>query len=236
MVDSGTRGRGSYDHIRVAISGPSWLVLGEGYNRGWRAWCDGHGLGSPTPIDGYANGWRIGPGCERVHFAFAPNSTAEIGYLVSGVAGLMCVVLLCGGLWVRTRRPATAGSPAAEADEPAPFATPRADSGFSPAPALLVAVAAGAAFGFVFGLRAGVLSVPAIALILWRGIGARALTLTAGALLGIVVPVLYLVHTGPASGGNHYSYAMAHLAAQWVGVASLGLLIGALWRTLNGRD
>ena len=35
VVAAGTAGRGSYDHVRVSVSHPSWLVLGEGYNRGW---------------------------------------------------------------------------------------------------------------------------------------------------------------------------------------------------------
>jgi hypothetical protein len=98
---------------------------------------------------------------------------------------------------------------------------------------VVVAVAVGVAFGFVFGIVPGLLSVPVTAFVLWRGIGARELTLAAGALLLIVVPVLYLVHTGPEQGGNHFGYAMAHLAASYVGVAALGLLMAALWRTLR---
>ena len=33
VVDSGRPGRGSYSGIRVAVAAPSWLVLGEGFNR-----------------------------------------------------------------------------------------------------------------------------------------------------------------------------------------------------------
>lgn len=102
-----------------------------------------------------------------------------------------------------------------------------------PLRALAVAVAPALAFGFVFGVPAGLVSYPVIALALWRAIGARALTLVAGVLLAIVVPVLYLVHPGDESGGNHFGYATAHMAANWVGVAALGLLIGALCRTLS---
>lgn len=96
-----------------------------------------------------------------------------------------------------------------------------------------MALLSGAAFGFAFGAGAGAASVPAIAVILWRGIGARTLTLLAGALLAIVVPLLYVVHPGNAAGGNHYGYATQHMAAHWVGVAAIGLLIAALWRTLS---
>jgi hypothetical protein len=221
-------GRGSYDHVRVTVSAPSWLVLGEGYNRGWRAACNGRALGAPIPIDGYANGWRVQPGCTDVSFTFAPNRLALIGYLVSLLTGVVCLVLIGLGWRRRRARPET---------------TPLGESGTGEAPvsvwpvgrALAAAVAAGVAFGFVFGVIPGIVSVPAIALVLWRGIDARPLTIAAAALLGIVVPVLYLVHPGDEQGGNHFGYAMGHLGAHYVAVAALGLLMLALWRSRQRR-
>ncbi len=245
VLDSGSAGHGSYDHVLVTVSRPSWLVLGEGYDRGWRAYCDGRSLGAPSPVDGYANGWRVGPGCRQVRFAFTPNRIAAIGYLVSGLAGLVCLALLVGVAWrVRRRRrpPVATGAPSpfgaapATHDDAAP-ATPD-DAGanirWPLARALAAALLASVVFGFVFGLLPGVLAVPAIAFVLRRGIGARALTLTAGVLLGVVVPILYLVHPGDERGGNHFGYAMSHLGAHYAGVAALGLLMAALWRTLRG--
>jgi arabinofuranan 3-O-arabinosyltransferase len=253
VLDGGTSGPGSYDHVLVRVSRPSWLVLGEGYNRGWRAWCDGRSLGAPAPIDGYANGWPVGVGCRHVRFAFEPNRLAEIGYVVSGIVGLGCLALLVAGAWrARRRRRAVAGPAAGAAGPPAlpagrtvtgpaaagagPPALPvrDVDPHWPPARALLVALPAAVAFGFVFGVIPGVVSVPATALLLWQGIGARALTLSAAGLLGVVVPVLYLAHPGDQHGGNHFAYAMEHLAAHYVGVAALGLLTAALWRTLAG--
>jgi hypothetical protein len=101
------------------------------------------------------------------------------------------------------------------------------------APTLVPALLSGAGFGFIFGLTAGAASLVVIALILWRGIGAGALTLAAGALLGIVVPLLYLVQPGDERGGVHGSYAVQHIDAHWVGVAALGLLTAALWRAVH---
>jgi hypothetical protein len=120
------------------------------------------------------------------------------------------------------------------AAEPAP---PEIDAGAPPARwamarAAVAAIVAGALIAFVFGYQAGVIALAGVWLILWRGVGARRLVLIAGLLLGIVVPVLYLVHTGPEQGANHFGYAMDHLAANWVGVAGLIALIAALIRTL----
>ena len=46
-----------------SVDGPSWLVLGESFNKGWRARCNGKDLGAPRPIEGYANGWLVDRGC-----------------------------------------------------------------------------------------------------------------------------------------------------------------------------
>lgn len=235
VLDPGTSGAGSYDHVRVAVNAPSWLVLGEGYDRGWRAWCNGRSLGAPSPVDGYANGWRVAVGCRLARFQFAPSRLATIGYLVSGLAGLVCVALLGGWWWRRPRRRAGDAGVALAAHDAGPpdFPAGPPEARWPRALALGAALLGGAAFGFVFGLPAGAVSVPVIAIVLWRGVGARALTLAAGALLGVAVPILYLVHPGDQQGGNHYSYATEHMTAHWVGVAALGLLIGALWRALR---
>ena len=225
VVSPGTTGRGSYDHVRVEVSRPSWLVLGEGYNRGWRASCDGHSLGTPTPLDGYANAWRVSAGCRDASFVFAPNRLALAGYLVSALAGILCLLLIAVG-WRRGGRhspQSRRGSRGATASRPGrPGARLRGRcSPLLPSDSCSVS-------------RPGLVALPAIAFVLWRGIGARPLILLAAALLVIVVPIVYLVHPGDESGGNHAAYAISHLGAHWVGVAAAGFLMGALWRTLNG--
>ena len=232
VISSGTAGRGSYDHVRVTVSAPSWLVLGEGYNRGWRASCNGRALGAPTPIDGYANGWRVRPGCTDVSFTFAPNRLALVGYVISAVTGVLCLLLI--GLGWRRRRSVGANGP----ERPTIAHTPVPSEAPAPRPAvraLTAALPVAFVFGFVFGVIPGLVSVPVIALVLWRGVDARRLTIAATALLGIVVPVLYLVHPGDEQGGNHFGYAMGHLGAHYVAVAALGLLMLALWRSRQRR-
>lgn len=235
VLNSGIAGHGSYDGVRVAIRRPSWLVLGEGYDRGWRAWCNGRSLGAPVPIDGYANGWRVSPGCATVRFAFAPNRIATVGYVVSGAGAAACLLVLLIAVWRRRRRALAAVRPAAGHDSAEPVRPPFSPGGpaWSPLRAVGWAVPAALAFGFVFGIRAGVVAFPVTALVLWRGIGAKPLTLAAGLLLGIVA-VLYVVDPSSSAGGNHYGYAADHMAAQWFAVAALGLLIAALWRSLQG--
>ena len=92
--------------------------------------------------------------------------------------------------------------------------------------ALIAAVIAGAAFAFVFGLAVGVVSIPVTAFVLWRGVGARRLTLAAAVLLGVAVPLAYVVHPGSAAGGNHFGYAHDHLAAHYLAVAAI---VAAYW-------
>ncbi len=86
----------------VKLNGGGWLVLGQSYSRGWKAWCSGdagveHELGPPVQIDGYANGWPItGSTCRSARFEFAPQQYANVGYWISGlsVAALMLMALL----------------------------------------------------------------------------------------------------------------------------------------------
>jgi hypothetical protein len=90
---------------------------------------------------------------------------------------------------------------------------------------------AAAVLGFVFALRAGVVLGPLVALVLWRGIPARALALASGALLAVAVPLLYLVR--PLAADRYQTnWAVDHIAAHWVAVLAVSALGAALWRTL----
>ncbi len=177
VLDPGKMGRGSYDGVRVQVSAPSWLVLGESYNRGWHAECDGKSLGAPQVVDGYANGWRVQPGCSRVSLTFGPQKAVWWGY---AIGALGCLLLLGILLLRRPRRAPEPIQPPFEVDDSAWRLPLRR--------ALLAGVAASLVFGFVFALRAGVVIGPVVALVLWRGMSPRAMLMTAGALLAIVVP------------------------------------------------
>ncbi|HEX8119877.1 MAG TPA: alpha-(1-_3)-arabinofuranosyltransferase family protein [Solirubrobacteraceae bacterium] len=220
VVDPGDPGRGKRDDIRLDVREPAWLVVGESYNEGWRATCDGRDLGRPTPLQGYANGWRVEPGCRDVDVAWAPNRLLLPGYIVSLLA---CLALLA--LAARTPR-----------SERAAVLGPIPDGVATAWPlrrALLAGLAAGVVLGFVFAIRAGIVIGPAVALLLWRGVPARTLSIAAGALLAVVVPVLYLAIAPRDPGGYNTNYAVELIAAHWVGVGAVVLIGLALWRTVR---
>ena len=104
---------------------------------------------------------------------------------------------------------------------------------WSPRRAIAAGVAAAVVLGFVFAIRAGVVMGPAVALILWRGIDARRLAVAGGALLVIVVPLLYLALPVDDPGGYNTNLAVERVAAHWVGVAAVFLVGAAVARQLT---
>jgi len=111
--------RVSYD-VRVdGATSPFWFVLGQSHNDGWHARLDGHDLGAPTLIDGYANGWRIAPpaggGTLTLALTWMPQRLIWFGLAVSVVAVTACLVLLVVG----RRRPAEVPPPVAPRRAPA---------------------------------------------------------------------------------------------------------------------
>jgi hypothetical protein len=97
----------------------------------------------------------------------------------------------------------------------------------------MLALAAGAALGFVFAARSAPLIAAAVFVVLWRGIGVRALVAAAGALLLVAVPVLSLAIGAENRGGYNPEYAQDRIAIHWVAVAAVVLLILALARVLG---
>jgi arabinofuranan 3-O-arabinosyltransferase len=216
-------GRGSYSGVRVRVSVPCWLVLGESYNRGWHAECNGRSLGSPKVVDGFANGWLVAPGCRDVSLAFAPQRAVYWGYAIGAIA---CLALI--GLLV-LRRPRRREEWVRERDiEPddRPWRLPARR-------ALLAGAGAAVLFGFVFALRAGLVIGPVTALILWRGASPRTLIATAGGLLTVAVPAIYILFPATDRGGYGPAYPVERLGAHWVTVGAVVVLILVLARELS---
>jgi arabinofuranan 3-O-arabinosyltransferase len=224
VVDPGEHGRVTIDGVRLDLDGPSWLVLAQGYDRGWRAWCDGRALGAPRPAAAFGNGWIVPADCRQARFAYAPDAVVRAALIGSGGASLIALLVLTLRRPPPPRRTAAPGFDPARADRP-----PR-----EPWPlALAIGAAAGLAAAFLIALRAAPPVAIAVALVARHGIGARPLILAAIGLLGVAIPAVYLLFEPDDLGGYNFSYAGDLIAAHWLGVAALVLLALALWRTVS---
>jgi hypothetical protein len=227
VLASGEIGDSSVSGVRVSLKGPSWLVLGESFDAGWTATCNGHSLGAPQVLDGYGNGWLAPADCTRVAFAFAPQSGVNKSYIVSGVAcALMLLLLLLGARRAPTRAAVSDAARLLPAWKPRRRSLPRAA-----ALALLLAIP----LGYVFALRAGAALFFVVGFVLWRGFGPKQLALIAAALLGVVVPIVYLVSQPHNQGGYGFAYSTQTIWAHWIGVAAIVLLALAAWQTVRAR-
>jgi hypothetical protein len=204
---------GRRDDVLVEPRGRAWLVLGQSYSRGWRAWCSDvsgreRALGGPVPIDGFANGWRVDASCQRARFLFAPQRQADLSYAFSA-AGLLTLLLLAllgppggseGRRWtvptVRVRDPVRRlGSPAA----------------------LAAAAVAGAGGGLLFALRAGVVLAPLTFVLARLGINVRRLLALATIALA-TIPLQYVLWPASRLSGFTFSYPLDHISAHWTAV------------------
>jgi arabinofuranan 3-O-arabinosyltransferase len=223
VEDAGRLSNSSLDGVRVALKGPSWLVLGQSYSNGWEATCDGRSLGPPQPINAFANGWRAPSDCRNVDFTYRPQATAVAGYVISGLGCAVLLAFLCVGL-VLARRADRASEPRLLPDAP-----PR------PMPVLragVVALVVSIPLSLLFAKRTGVVVFPLLTVILWRGVGPRILTGVAAVLLGVVVPIMYLLISPKNQGGFNFDYSQQLINAHWVGVLAVILLGTACWQML----
>jgi arabinofuranan 3-O-arabinosyltransferase len=227
VLAPGTIGNSSVGGVRVALDGPAWLVLGESFDVGWRATCNGRSLGPPQVLDGYGNGWLAPAGCRSVAFSFAPQSGVNKSYVASAIAGALMLL----GLLLGARRVLASAS----ASDVAPRFSDRAPRHRSLPRAVALALLAAIPLGYVFAIRAGAALFFMVAFVLWRGCGPKQLALAAAALLGVVVPIVYLVAAPRDQGGYGFAYSTQLIWAHWVGVAAIVLLAMAVWQLIRAR-
>lgn len=214
---------------KVTLAGEGWLVLGQSYSPGWRASCtDGSGaerdLGSPREIDGFANGWKIsGSTCRTARFAFGPQRYADIGYWISGLVGLVLIVLLALTAW--RRRGSVTNSDVVEL-------------GSSPVAAVEVTTTDGV------GLTvAPVPKAQAAAKRAPRGPRTAFWLFAIGAAGVILVGALYVVSPATSAQGISFDYSIAHTTEHWIAlVAMVAVVVGAIadilsrWRGKSESD
>jgi arabinofuranan 3-O-arabinosyltransferase len=109
VFDPGEGDETSRDGVRLRLSGPSWLVLGQSFSDGWRAWCrDARGrerpLGEPIPADGFANAWPVGRWCREARFEFEPQKLATASYVASAAGGALMLLIVGASLLLGRRR------------------------------------------------------------------------------------------------------------------------------------
>ena len=88
----------SYSLRVPALADEAWLVLGQSHNDGWSASVDGMDLGHPVLIDGFANGWRLPAGDDRlVELRWTPQSLVNWALWMSLLAVVVVVWLAFRG-------------------------------------------------------------------------------------------------------------------------------------------
>ncbi|HEY1280836.1 MAG TPA: alpha-(1-_3)-arabinofuranosyltransferase family protein, partial [Acidimicrobiales bacterium] len=135
--------RVSYDLRVDGATSPFWLVLGQSVNAGWHASVNGHDLGAPTLVDGYANGWRVDPaaggGPLTITLDWTPQRLVWIALAITAFGVVACIVLVV----VDRRRPPEPQTP--------PSSTGRIAT-------VWLAIGAVAVFGFVGGVLPAVVA------------------------------------------------------------------------------
>ena len=234
------QGRTSFD---LSVSGaskgqPFWLVLGQSDNRGWTASVDGHDLGPPQLVDGFANGWLIDPGGGDVKVAlrWTPQRNVWIALALSAVGALLCLVLAI-------RRPR---SVALTVDEPGPqrvtwrtFLRSRGREEPSVRIALLTGAIAGGVAAAVIGLAAGAVTAVAVGVATrrrrarwWLALGAPGWL----ALSGLYV-IARQAHSKPTAAFEWPAELSAIHQVGWLAVAFLVALVvvDGIWDRVNRR-
>lgn len=177
--------------VRATVRGatqPFWLILGESHSAGWKATVNGHDLGPPQVLDGFANAWLVKPhggGTLSVSMTFTPQRNVWIALAISGVA-----MLLCAGLALLGRRPTVRDR---EAADPPTFRLFRDTLGARPPRAVIVGVSVAAAIvvGLLVGPVEGVaLGVLVAAALTW---GRTHVVLAFGAPVMLAVAAAYIL-------------------------------------------
>jgi arabinofuranan 3-O-arabinosyltransferase len=104
---------------------PTWLVIGQSHNDGWRATLDGKDLGPPQLVDGYSSGFLLPPGTDpaTVEVVWTPQKTVFWGLWLSLIAAAGCLLLVLR-LWRRRRRARGVGAVTVPADASPPDVRP----------------------------------------------------------------------------------------------------------------
>lgn len=188
----------SYDLTVTGATEPFWLVLGQSHNAGWTATVDGKRLDGPVLVDGYANGWEVGPGdTVEVHLEWTPQKVVNGALWASLLAVVVSLLLAAWPARPGTRRAEASVSVPLDArpSMPRPFRLQRVLRYAGPTPSRVATVATIVGAGAFGALAIG--PVPGIVLALVATLGirfARARPLmTIGAPVVIALSAAYVI-------------------------------------------
>ncbi|MGD9796276.1 MAG: alpha-(1-_3)-arabinofuranosyltransferase family protein, partial [Acidimicrobiia bacterium] len=81
--------------------GPFWLVLGQSRSDGWELKINGHDLGTPRLVNGYANGWLVDPSkvfdgatVAKASLDWTPQHVVDLAMWFSALAVVVCLGLI----------------------------------------------------------------------------------------------------------------------------------------------
>jgi hypothetical protein len=157
-------------HVQGARA-PFWLVLGQSRSPGWHARIDGHDLGAPQLVDGYANGWLVTPpagGAFDVVFEWTPQRQVWGAIWLSLLGALLCIGIIAV-TWVRRRSVLATAATARTGDADAALAwSPGGAVGRGSRVRWIAPVACGLLAGLAVAPWVGVLIAAIVALVVVR--------------------------------------------------------------------
>src|SRR5262249_28942886 len=161
-----------------------WLVLGQSQNDGWKAMVKGAGsLGTPTLIDGYANGWYVTPtgsGPIEITLTWTPQRVIWIAIGLSAIALLVSLGVIAVA-WFRRRHALVTN----DAEAGPELASWRSYGGALPSPTVVavVSVVSGLVMWFLAGFVVGALAaLTVLAGLLWPKVRPAVIALAPGSL------------------------------------------------------
>lgn len=92
--------------VHVATDGPSYLIVNENFNKGWKATMNGRTL-SPVRLDGWRQAWRIP---DQTYASVTLTFEPDTPYRLALLAGLGLVLLLMAAVAAPVRRGASAAA------------------------------------------------------------------------------------------------------------------------------
>lgn len=221
-----------------ASSKPYWLVLSQSLNKGWHAEADGHSLGAPTLVDGFANGWLVPASASgrptTITLDWQPQRKLRLAFILSVLGALLCIAIVAVA-FARERRHRTAANNDPTLPRLHRFFRPSALDRRRPAVTAAVVVAAGALAALLIEPWLGPPVAALVYLAIRRPAWRVALRLTPALLVGstaVWLTVKQILQAYPAV-FQWPSYFSAARIPIWVAVvlASADALVAVVWRT-----